>query len=89
MSLSVESLIEAYDPTPPLSHASTPPSGWYTDSRIETLEAEGVFATSWQLVARVEQIADNGQFVSTDPPENPSSSFVTASCVLFTRCAGT
>ena len=27
MSPSVKSLIEAYDPTTPLSHASTPPSG--------------------------------------------------------------
>ncbi|MFB3107561.1 MAG: Rieske 2Fe-2S domain-containing protein, partial [Pseudomonadales bacterium] len=71
MSPSVNSLIEAYDPTTPLSQASTPPSGWYTDSRIDALEAQRVFASSWQLVARVEQLENNGQFVSTDVAGEP------------------
>ncbi len=71
MSASVRSLIEAYDSRAPLAHARTPPSGWYTDSRIDALEAESVFAMNWQLVARVDQLENDGEFVSADVAGEP------------------
>ena len=64
-------IIHAYDPLAPLEAARTPPSAWYTDSRIFELERQSVFATTWQVAARLEQVRDPGQFVTMDVAGEP------------------
>jgi choline monooxygenase len=59
-------LVAAYDPGAPLERASTIPAPWYLDERIFELERRSVFARSWQVVARAEQVAAPGRFVSDE-----------------------
>jgi len=54
-----------YDPAAPLDRASTIPAPWYTDERIVALERRAVFAHSWQVVARVDQLREPGDFVTS------------------------
>jgi phenylpropionate dioxygenase-like ring-hydroxylating dioxygenase large terminal subunit len=53
-----------FDPEIPIERAWTPPASWYTDAEIHHLEQRAVFAQSWLAVARLEQLARPGQFVS-------------------------
>ena len=61
-------IIDSYRPDLPLDRASTIPASWYTDPRILDLECRTVFARSWQLAGRAEQLRLPGQFVSTELP---------------------
>jgi choline monooxygenase len=63
---SLANLVHAYDPGAPLERASTIPAAWYLDERIFELERRSVFARSWQVVARTEQVAAPGRFVSDE-----------------------
>ncbi len=45
-----------------LTHATTPPAAWYTDARVLAAEQACVFARTWQLVGRAEQVAQAGQY---------------------------
>ncbi|MFQ5411122.1 MAG: aromatic ring-hydroxylating dioxygenase subunit alpha, partial [Phycisphaerae bacterium] len=65
MSESIRPIIDAYDAAAPLKSAATIPSAWYTDPRIETLERRAVFGATWQMAARLDQLAQPGQFVTT------------------------
>ena len=56
--------IERFDPSVPIEAAWTPPSSWYTDPEILALERAAVFRGSWQPVARIEQLAEPGAYVS-------------------------
>jgi choline monooxygenase len=58
------SLVKQYDRDAPIEEASTIPAGWYTDPRILDLERRTTFSRSWQLVARVDQVAAAGRYVS-------------------------
>jgi choline monooxygenase len=68
---SLRELIDRYDPELPLARASTIPAAWYADSRIMDLELRTVFARSWQLAARLDQVHMPGQFVSTNVAGEP------------------
>ena len=63
MQPSIEQILASYDDRAPLSRASTIPAAWYVDSRIAELERLSVFSTTWQLVARTDQVKTPGQFV--------------------------
>ena len=56
--------IESYDPKASLVEASTPPASWYTDPRVLELEQRTVFAHSWQMVGRVDQVIEVGRYVT-------------------------
>jgi choline monooxygenase len=58
------SLIFPFDPD--IRRASTVPSRLYIDPVYLELERERIFAHTWQLVGRVEQIAESGQFFTTE-----------------------
>jgi len=45
---------------PDIRRASTPPPRVYTDPAVLTAEQSTVFAKSWQLVARADQLAEHG-----------------------------
>ncbi len=55
----------------PLSQAWTLPPAAYTDPAVYRLEEERLFASSWQCVARVEQLKNPGDFITVDLPQHP------------------
>src|ERR1700681_2722039 len=63
---SVQDILDLYNPSNTLEKASTIPAPWYRDKRIEELERISVFSGTWQVVGRVDQVRDNGQFFTAD-----------------------
>jgi len=68
---SLHEILASYNVASPLSEASTIPGPWYTDPRIAELEAQTVFSTTWQLVARTDQLHKPGQFVTANIAGEP------------------
>ena len=56
---------------PRLSHASTLPSRFYTDPLVLAEENRNIFARTWQLVGRLEQVREAGQFFTTTIADEP------------------
>ena len=71
MAVSVKEIIESYNPNAPLAEALTPPSSWYVDPRILELERRTVFARSWQMVGRADQVRVPGQYIACDVAGEP------------------
>ncbi|MGH9838303.1 MAG: aromatic ring-hydroxylating oxygenase subunit alpha, partial [Blastocatellia bacterium] len=68
---SVKQIIESYNPNIPLAEAWTIPATWYVDPRIMDLERRTVFARSWQLVGRAEQVRKPGQYITWELAGEP------------------
>ncbi len=51
---------------PRIEHAATIPSRLYTDPVYLTLEREKVFARTWQLVGRAEQVRETGDYFTAE-----------------------
>ena len=66
-----DALLGLYDPAKPLAEASTIPAPWYTDPRVLELEKASVFSSSWQFVARLDQLAKQGNYVTADVGGEP------------------
>jgi choline monooxygenase len=64
-------IIGSYDPNAPLEVAWTIPAPWYVDERVMELERRTVFAHSWQLVGRVDQLSEPGQYVTAEIAGEP------------------
>ena len=45
-----------------LARATTIPSSWYTDPAMLAIEQEHIFSASWQLVGRLAQLQNPGDF---------------------------
>ena len=71
MAVAVKEIVETYDPDAPLAEAATPPSSWYVDPRILDLELRTVFARSWQVVGRAEQVREPGQYITCELAGEP------------------
>lgn len=71
MKQTVQELLALYDPTRPLSQASTIPGSWYVDPRICDLEREALFARSWQMTGRADQVRGNGSYFCTEVAGEP------------------
>ncbi len=71
MNPSLRELIDAYDPNAPLAQASTIPASFYTDKRIFDLEQQTVFANSWQVSARLDQLTKAGNYVTAEIADEP------------------
>ncbi|HUL15007.1 MAG TPA: aromatic ring-hydroxylating dioxygenase subunit alpha [Terriglobales bacterium] len=71
MQRSIESLLNLYNPRDPLEKAWTIPSPWYFDQRIADLELAGVFAGTWQVVGRADQVREKGQFFTAEIGHEP------------------
>ncbi len=65
---SLRALIERYDAGAPLDEAWTIPAAWYVDPDVLELERRTVFARSWQVAGRVDQLLAPGSFVSSELP---------------------
>lgn len=64
MSPRLSELIDRYDSNRPLSRAETPPAAWYIDAEFAELERQRVFGRSWQFIARSDQLAAPGAYVT-------------------------
>jgi choline monooxygenase len=71
MERSIGSLLSLYRPENPLEKASTIPSPWYFDPRIARLEIERVFAHTWQVAGRVDQVCERGEFFTVELGDEP------------------
>jgi choline monooxygenase len=71
MERSVRDVINLYNPQDPLERAWTIPAPWYFDPRVARLEQDSVFAATWQVVGRVDQVRKNGQFFTADLAGEP------------------
>jgi len=71
MTKSLSETIAAYDPDARLPHASTIPAPWYTDERVLQLEQQTVFSRSWQVAARIDQLNQPGDYVTTEIAHEP------------------
>jgi choline monooxygenase len=54
-----------------LAFASTIPSAWYTEPRILKREQERVFARTWQLVGRADQVLAPGDYFTATVADEP------------------
>jgi choline monooxygenase len=71
MSSPLQQLIDSYDSSAPLDHASTIPASWYTNKNLYELELQSVFTNPWHFGARRDQLIEPGQYVTTDVGEEP------------------
>jgi choline monooxygenase len=62
------SIVNRYRANAPLERASTIPAEWYVDERVLELELRSVFARSWQVAGRADQLALPGQYVAAELP---------------------
>lgn len=69
--MTLQDIIHSYDPGLSLDRASTIPASWYTDKELYDLELKSVFSNTWQLAARVDQLTQPGQYVSSDIAGEP------------------
>ena len=67
----LKAIIDGYNPNTPVASASTIPATWYTDERVFHLEKETVFGQSWQFAARLDQLRDSGNYVTTEIAGEP------------------
>jgi choline monooxygenase len=67
----LDELLAEFDGALPLARARSLPSPWYRDPRIDALERARVFGSSWQLVARVDQLQHPGDFVTAEVAGEP------------------
>lgn len=54
-----------------LSTASTIPADWYLDDEMLETERRTVFASTWQLAARLDQLSEPGAYVATEIAGEP------------------
>jgi choline monooxygenase len=71
MAHALKDLLRQYDPHLPLEEASTIPASWYVDERVLALERRTVFSRSWQLVGRIDQVRDPGQYLTCEIAGEP------------------
>ena len=64
METSVQEILDSYDAEAPLDEAWTIPAPWYVDERVAELERRTVFSRTWQMVGRLDQLAEPGQYVT-------------------------
>jgi phenylpropionate dioxygenase-like ring-hydroxylating dioxygenase large terminal subunit len=71
MPASIREIIEGYNPHAPLTEAWTIPATWYIDPRVSDLERRTVFSRSWQMVGRLDQLREPGQYITDDVAGEP------------------
>ncbi len=64
-------LVESYDARAPLEEAWTIPAPWYTDAGLYELERRTVFARTWQLAGRADQVSEPGRYVTCEIAGEP------------------
>jgi len=67
----LRALLGNYDASAPLERAWTIPGSWYTNEDLHQLELRAVFGASWQMVGRLDQLAEPGCFVTAQVGREP------------------
>src|SRR5438309_10251880 len=67
----LQSLLAEFNPELPLERAKTIPNTWYTSPEIARLERDAVFARTWQVVGRREQVSHPRQFLTANIDGEP------------------
>jgi choline monooxygenase len=67
----LQQIVDNYNPNAPLQEAWTIPAAWYTDPRVYALERQTVFAHSWHLFGRIDQVCEPGQYVTGEIAGEP------------------
>ena len=68
---SLAELLARYDQAAPLEEASTLPAPYYLDPRVLERERAATFSRNWQLVARTDQLAASGRYVTAEIAGEP------------------
>jgi choline monooxygenase len=63
---SLGQIIDSYARDAPLDRAFTIPAEWYVDDRVFDLERRTVFACSWLVAARADQLLERGRYVACE-----------------------
>jgi choline monooxygenase len=63
--------LDSFDPELPLARARTIPNTWYTSPDVSRLERDAVFARSWQMVGRADQVQEPGSFLTANIAGEP------------------
>ncbi len=71
MDPTIRNILASYDDQSALDRAYTIPASWYTHHGIARLESTQVFGSTWQVVARADQVTSAGQFVTTELAGEP------------------
>jgi len=71
VSSGLQQLIDQYNASAPLDRASTIPASWYVNKDLYDLELKTVLSNTWQVAARVDQVSQPGQYVTTDIAGEP------------------
>jgi len=71
VSTGMAEMLGQFDPTLPLERAHTIPSSWYRDRAIYDAECRTVFAHTWQMVGRLDQLTEAGSFLTADLAGEP------------------
>jgi choline monooxygenase len=71
MDTNLKNLLALYDDTAPLEEAHTIPAPWYLDSGVEQLERQHVFGGNWQVIGRIDQVANPGDFFTAELAGEP------------------
>ena len=64
MSRDIRAEILDFDPNVPLARAWSIPASWYLEPEIDRLERTAVFAASWQIACRVDEVAAPRAYVA-------------------------
>ncbi|XP_023329334.1 choline monooxygenase, chloroplastic [Eurytemora carolleeae] len=64
ISSNIQNEVGRWNPDIPVEEATTPPSSWFINSDIYTLEKQAVFARSWICVGRRDQVQNTGDYFS-------------------------
>lgn len=63
--------LEDFTPHPDVSRAKTLPARWYVDPAFEALEAERIFARTWQYVGHAGRLTEPGSYFTTEVAGEP------------------
>lgn len=66
MDKKLAAILALYDETAALKDAHTIPAPWYLDTEIGQLEQRCVFGANWQVIARMEQLRQPGDYVTAE-----------------------
>jgi choline monooxygenase len=67
----IREILSSYNPQASLADAFTIPAPWYVDDRISELERQTVFSRNWLAAGRTDQVAQPGQYLTTNLAGEP------------------
>lgn len=68
----IDILTRGFNPSLPVTEASTPPSEWYTQAEWQAVEKDTIFKRNWIPVGRVDQLQKPGDFFTGHMRCSPS-----------------